>query len=87
MDFNITQSEYVPGSYAFGCDCGERSPYNEDCYFYEEEHDMGARIPCCSFGDGFNPISQCPYGCKHYLKNSDVYKLVMEQLKKKEETE
>ena len=82
---DITRSEYIPGSYAFGCGCDYDSPYNEDCYFYNEEHDMGVRIPCCSYGKGFNPIAQCPYGCKHFISHADVLKLAMEQLERKQE--
>lgn len=56
-----------------GCGC-QPSPYKEECYFYSEEHDMGASIPCCSFRGG---LGNCPCeNCKSYLSEQAAYRIV-----------
>ena len=37
----------------------------EDCYWYDYEQDMGARIPFCKLQKGFNPLQSCE-GCNQY---------------------
>ena len=54
-----------------------------DCYFYFEHIDMGAYIPCCSFGDYGLGICPCD-DCTNYLPKSEVSKIVREYLKNKE---
>jgi hypothetical protein len=46
----------------------------EDCYFYFEEHDMGARIPCCTRHEG---LGNCPCdGCEKYLTKADAARII-----------
>lgn len=36
-----------------------------DCFFYDEDHNMGATIPCCSYHGGYG---NCPCdGCEKYF--------------------
>lgn len=37
----------------------------EDCYWYWEDHDMGARIPFCTARKGSDPLETCD-GCGEY---------------------
>ena len=37
----------------------------EDCYWYDYEQDMGARIPFCKLQKGFNPLQSCN-SCSQY---------------------
>lgn len=37
----------------------------EDCYWYSEEIDMGARLPFCGLQKGIDPLESCD-GCKEY---------------------
>lgn len=50
------------------CGCGIRDMKPErkrDCFFYHEEHDMGATIPCCGYHGGYG---NCPCdGCDKYV--------------------
>ena len=49
----------------------------EDCYWYEEEHDMGATIPFCKLRKGLDPIeyedcAKCEkYHSKYKRTNAD----------------
>lgn len=53
--------------------------HKTDCYFYDEEHDMGATIPICSYcGKGLGDCS-CD-DCEKYISKSDVYKLAVEKI-------
>ena len=52
-----------------------RNDHKTDCYFYHEEPDMGAHIPCCNyknFGYGICPCKEC----EHYLSKTDAYRLI-----------
>lgn len=50
------------------CGCGIRDMQperNHDCFFYQEQHDMGATIPCCGYYGGYG---NCPCkGCDKYV--------------------
>ena len=37
----------------------------EDCYWYSEDIDMGARLPFCGIQKGIDPLESCD-GCKEY---------------------
>lgn len=59
-------------------DCFVRDEIKEDCYWYEEEQDMGARLPWCKLKPlSYGPItpSDCKdckdYHCKHKPTNAD----------------
>lgn len=57
------------------CGCGIQMPkkYKEDCYFYCEEHQMGATIPYCSYHNG--GLGYCPCdNCDKFISRADVYK-------------
>ena len=49
----------------------------ENCFYYFEEHDMGAHIPCCKINQG---LGNCPCeNCDSYLSRNNAYKLMEEQ--------
>jgi len=50
----------------------------ENCYFYTEYQDMGARIPCCT---RYTQLGKCPCdNCDHFLDNVDVRKIIKKYL-------
>lgn len=61
-----------------GCGCGDRAFLCDDCYFYYEEHDMGATMPCCSH---LNTIleSKKPQ-CSYYFSRKRVRQIVENEL-------
>ena len=70
-------SNYVCGG------CGYYSDYKEDCYFYNEEHDMGARVPWCGYDRAFKMLNECPENCGHYIPKKNVHGLVRDLLEKR----
>lgn len=72
-------SGYVCG----GCGCDYYSDYKTDCYFYNEEHDMGARIPWCGYESDIKPLNKCPDDCKNYIEKREVYTIVKNHVKEK----
>ena len=75
MSDNKFQYPYV--SYYGRCNCGCYIENNrkEDCYFYVEDHDMGATIPwCCK---KHCVIESCE-GCSFYISKSDADKIINE---------
>ena len=74
-------SGYICG----GCGCGYHSDYKDDCYFYKEEHDMGARIPWCGYEVRceFRPLNECPKDCPNYISKSEAFSIVSKYVKEK----
>ena len=71
-------SEYKIGSYQVGQQCGVKysEETKEDCFYYREEKQMGATIPCCSKHSG---LGNCPCeNCDKYLSKADAYRIVEE---------
>lgn len=57
-----------------------RKDHKTDCYFYHEEQDMGASIPCCNYA--LLGLGQCPCnGCKHYISKIDADRIIREKVK------
>lgn len=52
-----------------------------DCFFYSEEHDMGATIPWCSIINKDQPLEKgdC-FGCKYYC-NHEVQRFLSMPIK------
>ena len=49
----------------------------ENCFYYFEEQDMGAHIPCCRLTTG---VGDCPCDhCGDYISKRAAYKLVREK--------
>jgi len=59
--------------------------YRTDCYFYNEDYDMGAIISTCG-ADANNFVwGKCECSkCKKFLSKADVSKIIREYLKNKE---
>lgn len=59
--------------------CFRETPsYQEDCYYFSEEQDVGAHIPCCDRIpgiEGYEPKS-CNKGCPYYISRSKVRELI-----------
>jgi len=49
---------------------------NNDCYYYYDDHDMGATIPCCRLIDEYVALS-CK-DCPHYITQKEVDKIIIE---------
>lgn len=49
--------------------------YRRDCFYFWEEQDMGARIPCCTLRSALGDCP-CSPNCKDYISGSDAYKVV-----------
>jgi hypothetical protein len=50
-------------------------PTRRDCFFYYEDHDMGATIPNCKFGKSYG---DCPCeGCNKYVPRQEAVEIVM----------
>ena len=47
----------------------------KDCFYYWEEQDMGAMIPCCTLRSA---LGDCPCSptCKDYISGNDAHKIV-----------
>lgn len=55
------------------CDCFKCDEVKEDCYWYDEEQDMGARLPWCKLKPySHGPIE--PSDCKDCLHYHSKYK-------------
>jgi len=48
------------------CSCNSNHGLKEDCYWYSEEHDMGARIPYCGCKSGRPIESKDCENCEKY---------------------
>lgn len=68
---------YVVRSYFPGCGCHQEPQYKTDCYYYYEEQDMHAHIPCCSVSGEFEP-KNCNEFCKNYITKKQVADLAKE---------
>lgn len=66
------------------CGCSENFRKEKtDCYFYEEEKDMGATVPCCSYYGGYG---NCPCeNCEKHFSKKDAYKIIRDYIDKKDE--
>lgn len=55
----------------------------KDCYFHVEDHDMGATIQLCNYHKSFEEAlyAKCE-GCPHYIKKSEVDRVVRDFVKK-----
>lgn len=64
-----------------------REDYNSDCYFYHEDQDMGATIPCCTWnkGPGYGMAArECKryrYKCPGYIPKKAVNEIIYRILK------
>lgn len=58
-----------------GCSAKREQSHKSDCYFYGEEHHMGATIPTCSYHNGGLDVCPCE-NCNKYISKSDVHKLI-----------
>lgn len=59
---NSICTPFVTSNIDYICGCGimsEQLERKRDCFFYQEEHDMGATVPCCRYHGGYG---NCP--CK-----------------------
>lgn len=55
---------------------------NTDCYFYFEQADMGAHIPCCFYKE--YGLGECPCDdCTNYMPQSKVSEIVRAFIKSK----
>lgn len=58
-------------------DCTRLEPIKyKDCFFYEEDCDMGARVPYCRYFGRADVLMgmNCPCkGCKKYIKRDAVF--------------
>ncbi len=66
-----------------GCYCRTRNAptHKEDCFFFENVQDMGAKIPTCSYysqGFGFCPCENC----EKYISNSTAYHIIKAKVEK-----
>lgn len=75
-------------SYPVGyCGCGlsfESPKYKEDCYFYGEEHDMGATIRFCTREKiewGYCPCEKCD----RFLSKEEADKIVRSNINSERE--
>ena len=75
------KTDYHVGLEAFLCGANKQPDCKEDCYFYGEDHDMGATIRFCTYGK--IEYGECPCnGCTHYLGKNDSDKIVRKALEK-----
>lgn len=80
---NISKPSYPFLPYPFFCGCAmpTEPEHKTDCYFFHEEHQMGATIPTCSYYHG--GLGNCPCkDCKKYISKSEAYKMVLEKVNK-----
>lgn len=67
-----------PAYFVTGCDLASiKKPkeHKSDCYFYSEEQDMHASIPCCGYHHYFYEEFDC-CGCHAYVPNKSVFTLI-----------
>lgn len=60
-----------------------REDFKTDCYFYTEDHDMGATIPWCSRDHKIIERQKCN-GCKGYIAKSEIYKVALQIIEERE---
>lgn len=67
--------------FAFSCACGamQKREHKKDCFFFREEHHMGATIPTCSYNNGGLDVCPCE-SCNKYISRADVYKLAVSKV-------
>lgn len=72
---------FCADTFGFYCGCfqPENEMYREDCYWFHEEHDMGARIPTCAKTKDYI-IESCSKDCKNYISNTRVSELANKYL-------
>lgn len=58
----------------FYCGYVPRKTVKDDCYWYEEEQDMNARLPFCKLKKGCQPIE--PEDCENCENYHSVYKRI-----------
>lgn len=59
----------------YGCNRNEVI-HKTECYYYYEEQDMGAHIPCCRYHKKYG---YCPCdNCEHYISKQSVDRVVRE---------
>ena len=70
------------------CTCGysyiQSKSYEDSCYFYDEDIDMGARIPWCSYKSTVDP-ENCNKNCKYYFYRKKVFNLIKEIVENRSE--
>lgn len=81
MKFDIKKSEYIPGSFVFGCGCNDRNEFREDCYNYQEIRDMGAHIPTCRLESKLGMCS-CE-GCRKFVSKEEIQNVIHKYLQNK----
>lgn len=64
-----------------------REDFCTDCYFYEEDKDMGASIPWCCKQHKILEVGDCLGTCKFYISNARVSVLVQKALLEREKGE
>lgn len=68
----------VTDYFVAGCDLTsikKPAEHKSDCYFYSEEQDMHASIPCCSYHGYFYEDFSCA-GCHAYVPNKTVFRYI-----------
>lgn len=63
----------------------ETPTYQEDCYYFSEEQDMGAHIPCCDRIpgiEGYEP-KNCNKDCPYYISRSKARELIDKYIEEK----
>lgn len=61
------------------CGCGAERKEKTDCYFYYEDHDMGATIPCCLyFSESYHELP-CE-GCEKYFTKAEAFRIIKEHV-------
>ena len=63
----------------------ETSSYQRDCYYFSEEQDMGAHIPCCDRIPGFDGYEpkNCNKDCPYYISRSKARELIDKYIEEK----
>lgn len=59
----------------FSCLGIQKKLKRTDCFYYYEEQNMGACIPCCGI---YNELGKCPCDskCKDYISLKDIYNII-----------
>lgn len=57
--------------------CSEFPKFQEDCYFYEEEQDMGAHIPWCNKKGERDPKDCDKEKCPYYLSQRKIHEMAL----------
>lgn len=60
--------------FVYGCGCGIDRKEKTDCYFYREDHDMGATVPYCLYHGGYGNCS-CN-GCNKYFPSRKAFGII-----------